>query len=121
MAIEPQATPQPPDGLPIVEPVQHVRLTPAWVDPHGEAPNFWLLEVPGAPGETAEMRMMISERRVVEMLVTFARTIFYGENRAPVEAALRLAAMSLLGDTDWETIEALRALLLERASKDGGL
>jgi len=118
--IEPQTTPQPPEWTPEIAPVQHVRLTPAWQDPDGETENFWLLEVPGVPGETAEMRMMISERHVVELLVTFARAVFYGDDREPVEAALKLAGMYLLRDTDSETIEALRTLLVERASGDGG-
>lgn len=119
MAIEPQATPQPPDGLPVVEPVEHVRLTPAWVDPHGEVPNFWLLEVPATPGETGELMHMISERHVVEMLVTFGRAIFSGDGTEPFTALMRLTEMTLLRDTDAETIEALRALLVERASGDG--
>src|SRR5690349_9646678 len=95
----PQTTPQPPQGLPEIEPLSHVRLTPAWQDPNGEAVNFWLLEVPGVPGETAEMRMTISERHVVELLVTFGKVIFDGP--------------------DGKALEALRALLVARASEGG--
>ena len=117
--IEPQTTPQPPQGLPEIEPVWHVRLTPAWQDPSGEAVNFWLLEVPGVPGETAELRMMLSERHVVELLLTFGRAVFDDETPRALDAVLTLCEMTLLSDADGETVEALRALLVERASKDG--
>jgi len=117
---QPQTTPQPPEWTPVVEPVQHVRLTPAWQDLDGEAGNFWLLEVPSVPGETAEMRMMISERHVVEMMLAFGRAIFVEHGTALVIGAIwKLMRMSLLSETDSETIEALRTLLVERASEDG--
>src|SRR5690348_15419862 len=106
---EPQATPQPPQGLPEIEPARHVRLTPAWQD--ATAGNWWLLEVPGVRGETAETRHMISERHVVELLVAFGRAMFDGETARAMDAVLNLCEMSLLSETDAETIEALRALL----------
>ena len=117
--IEPQSTPQPPQGLPEIEPVRHVRLTPGWLDPLGESEAFWLLEVPGVPGETAELRMMLSERHVVELLLTFGRAVFDDETPRALDAVLTLCEMTLLSDADGETVEALRALLVERASKDG--
>ena len=116
---EPQATPQPPLGMPEIEPVRHVRLTPAWQDPFGQAESFWLLEVPGVRGETAETRHMISERHVVELLVAFGRAVFDGETPRAMDAVLTLCERTLLSETDAETIEALRALLVERASGDG--
>ena len=116
---EPQATPQPPLGLPEIEPVRHVRLTPAWQDPFGQAESFWLLEVPGVRGETAETRHMISERHVVELLVAFGRAVFDDETPRAMDAVLTLCERTLLSETDAETVEALRALLVERASGDG--
>ena len=117
--IEPQTTPQPPQGLPEIEPVWHVRLTPAWQDPFGQAESFWLLEVPGVRGETAETRHMISERHVVELLVAFGRAVFDDETPRAMDAVLTLCERTLLSETDAETVEALRALLVERASGDG--
>ena len=116
---EPQATPQPPQGLPEIEPVRHVRLTPAWQDPFGQAESFWLLEVPGVRGETAETRHMISERHVVELLLAFGRAVFDDETPRAMDAVLTLCERTLLSETDAETVEALRALLVERASGDG--
>ena len=116
---EPQATPQPPLGMPEIEPVRHVRLTPAWQDPFGQAESFWLLEVPGVRGETAETRHMISERHVVELLVAFGRAVFDDETPRAMDAVLTLCERTLLSETDAETVEALRALLVERASGDG--
>ena len=116
---EPQATPQPPQGLPEIEPVRHVRLTPAWRDPKGEAENFWLLEAPAIPGETGELMHLISERHVVELLVAFGRAVFDDETPRAMDAVLTLCERTLLSETDAETIEALRALLVERASGDG--
>ena len=116
---EPQATPQPPLGMPEIEPVRHVRLTPAWQDPFGQAESFWLLEVPGVRGETAETRHMISERHVVELLLAFGRAVFDDETPRAMDAVLTLCERTLLSETDAETVEALRALLVERASGDG--
>ena len=116
---EPQATPQPPLGLPEIEPIKHVRLTPAWRDPQGQAESFWLLEVPGVRGETAETRHMISERHVVELLLAFGRAVFDDETPRAMDAVLTLCERTLLSETDAETVEALRALLVERASGDG--
>ena len=116
---EPQATPQPPLGLPEIEPVRHVRLTPGWLDPLGESEAFWLLEVPGVRGETAETRHMISERHVVELLLAFGRAVFDDETPRAMDAVLTLCERTLLSETDAETVEALRALLVERASGDG--
>ena len=115
---EPQATPQPPLGMPEIEPVRHVRLTPAWQDPFGQAESFWLLEVPGVRGETAETRHMISERHVVELLVAFGRAVFDDETPHTMDAVLTLCEMSLLSETDAQTVDELRALLVRAASQD---
>lgn len=115
---EPQATPQPPLGLPEIEPVRHVRLTPAWRDPFGQAESFWLLEVPGVRGETAETRHLISERHVVELLVAFGRAMFDDETPRAMDAVLNLCEMSLLSETDAQTVDELRALLVRAASQD---
>ena len=115
---EPQATPQPPQGLPEIEPVRHVRLTPAWRDPQGQAESFWLLEAPAIPGETGELMHLISERHVVELLVAFGRAMFDDETPRAMDAVLNLCEMSLLSETDAQTVDALRALLVRAASQD---
>ena len=113
---EPQATPQPPLGLPEIEPIKHVRLTPAWQD--ATAGNWWLLEVPGIRGETAETRHMISERHVVELLLAFGRAVFDSETPRAMDAVLTLCEMSLLSETDAQTVDDLRALLVRATSQD---
>ena len=45
--------------------------------------------------------------------------MFDDETPRALDAVLTLCEMTLLSDADGETVEALRALLVERASKDG--